>query len=394
MISDRQAKKLFECIERGLSLRASATQAGMDEKTARHYRREWKLPSQLSRDRHWRTREDSFISVWGTIASKLELAPDLEAKTLMRWLIEQHPDEFHWGQLRTLQRRIKTWHTTFGPGKEVFFPQVHHPGRRSQSDFTHMTGLGVTIRGQRFEHMCFHFVFTYSNWEDATVCYSESYESLSFGLQNAWFRAGGVAAQHQTDRMTAAVNKDINPERFTAAYRALLSHYRTQPKAIQAGKANQDGDVEQSHYRFKEEVNQALLMRGSRDFESVAGYESFLCSLLKRRNEERAVRFEEEKAQLQPLPDKKLDDSKRFEVRVTRFSTILVQHNVYSVHSRLIGEMVKVRLYADHLDIWHAGKIVDSPPRQRGTGKHHVQYRHVIDWLVRKPGAFDDCARA
>jgi len=27
-------------------------------------------------------------------------------------------------------------------------------------------------------------------------------------------------------------------------------------------------------------------------------------------------------------------------------------------------------------------------PRLRGEGHHCIRYRHVIDWLVRKPGAF------
>jgi hypothetical protein len=28
-------------------------------------------------------------------------------------------------------------------------------------------------------------------------------------------------------------------------------------------------------------------------------------------------------------------------------------------------------------------------PRLRGRHKHRVDYRHIIDWLVRKPGAFE-----
>ena len=87
--------------------------------------------------------------------------------------------------MRTFQRGVKAWRATRGPAKEVFFSQVHHPGRLCASDFTHMTSLGVTIQGQPFEHMVYHFVLTYSNWESVTICFSESFESLSEGLQNA-----------------------------------------------------------------------------------------------------------------------------------------------------------------------------------------------------------------
>ena len=101
-------------------------------------------------------------------------------------------------------------------------------------------------------------------------------------------------------------------------------------------------------------------------------------------------RFEEEKSLLKPLPAHRLDDCKRFEARVSKFSTILVQHNLYSVDSRLIGEWVEVRSYADHLEIWFAQRCVDRLPRLRGAKQHQIQYRHIIDWLVRKPGAFEN----
>ena len=78
------------------------------------------------------------------------------------------------------------------------------------------------------------------------------------------------------------------------------------------------------------------------------------------------------------------------EVAVTVFSTIRVAHNTYSVPSRLIGETVKVRLHAAHMDVFHGDKKMDMLPRLRGRQGHHVQYRHIIDSLVRKPGAFEE----
>ena len=115
----------------------------------------------------------------------LELSPELQAKTLFEWLQRRYPGRFENGQLRTLQRRVHRWRATSGPPKEVFFTQIHHPGRLGASDFTHMTNLGVTIAGQPFDHMVYHFVLTCSNWETASICFSESFESLSEGLQQA-----------------------------------------------------------------------------------------------------------------------------------------------------------------------------------------------------------------
>ena len=71
-------------------------------------------------------------------------------------------------------------------------------------------------------------------------------------------------------------------------------------------------------------------------------------------------------------------------------SIIRVNHNAYSVDSRLTGERIQVRLYMDHLQIWYGQKRVDTFARLRGEGKHAINYRHIIDSLIRKPGAFEN----
>lgn len=390
MVRDNQVKRLFECLEMGLSVELSALKAGMSEKTGRKYQSEWKLPSEIKKDHDWRTRKDPFAEVWDELRKKLEVSPNLQAKTLFEWLSEQYPGAFMSGQRRTLERRVRQWRALEGPAKEVFFPQVHYPGRLGQSDFTHMTELEVRISGEIFRHMLFHFVLTYSNWEYVSICYSESFESLSEGLQDAFFVLGGVPTAHQTDRLTAAVNKEANPEEFTTAYKALLVHYDVLGRKIQAGKSNENGDVEQSHNQFKVAVDQALLLRGNRNFETIKDYQQFLDNLVSKRNAVRTEKIREETAYLNPLPQRKLDTTKRFRVRVNRNSLIFVQHNTYSVHSRLIGERVEARIYAQRLEVWYGQKCVDILPRLRGEKKCHIEYRHIIDWLIRKPGAFEN----
>jgi hypothetical protein len=73
---------------------------------------------------------------------------------------------------------------------------------------------------------------------------------------------------------------------------------------------------------------------------------------------------------------------------VTRFSTIRAADNIYSVSSRLIGEEVDLRLYAETIEIWHGQRLMATMERQRGRGNVTIDYRHVIWSLVRKPGAF------
>ena len=131
------------------------------------------------------------------------------------------------------------------------------------------------------------------------------------------------------------------------------------------------------------------MLRGSRDFENRDAYEQFLRQMLTCRNAGRQERLKEEEAVLHALPATRLEDAKRFCPTVGPSSTIRVNHNVYSVDSRLIGEYINVRLYAAYLELWYGQRCIEKIPRLRGEGNHRIQYRHIIDWLVRKPGAFE-----
>ncbi len=388
MVTDNQVRRLMKLIKKEKTLALAAAKAGMDEKTARKWRDLGKLPSEVRCEHSWRTREDPFAEVWNEIRTRLEVNPGLEAKTLFEDLQRRCPGTFADGQLRTLQRRIKVWRALEGPAKEVFFPQQYTPGKLCESDFTHMTSLGVTIAEAAFVHLIYHFVLPYSNWETGTICFSESFESLSTGLQNALFELGGVPAEHRTDRLSTAVHKVDHPEEFTRRYRALLSHYGMTAKATQAASPHENGDVEQSHHRLKRAIDQALMLRGSRNFSSRTEYEVFLKAVFSQLNAGRRTRLEGELKVLCRLPNRRLDASERLRVRVGPSSTIRVKHNTYSVASRLIGEMVDVRLHAETIEVFYAQRLIERMPRLGGEQKHAICYRHIIGWLVRKPGAF------
>ena len=147
------------------------------------------------------------------------------------------------GQLRTFQRRVKLWKALYGPGQEVFFPQIYYPGQWCESDFTRMKKLGITICGVPFDHMLYHFVLCLSNWETVTICFSESYESLSSGVQNALWKLGGIPRYHKTDNLTCAVNKVGSPEEFTANYQGLAKHYGFTSCKTQPRHPNENGEL-------------------------------------------------------------------------------------------------------------------------------------------------------
>jgi len=389
MITDFQVRRLREAMNREKTLEQAAVIAGMGIKTARKYKI-GKLPSEIKPEHTWRTRQDPFETTWPEILPFLNESPGLESKTLFEYLNEKFPGKYQEGQLRTLQRKIRRWRATEGPAKEVFFPQNHFPGTVGESDFTHMGSLKITIKGEPFNHLFYHFVLPYSNWEAGNICFSESYESLSEGLQNALLVLGGAPQSHKTDRMSAAINKDCSREMFTDRYGALLRHYEMRGLSINRGKANENGDVEQGNNRFKIAVEQALLLRGNRNFEDRKEYESFLMNVIRKRNLARQVRFKEEIPFLRKLPLKKLIDSKSISLKVGKSSTINILHNTYSVDSRFIGERVDVYASAEYLEVWYENKQFHNIPRLRGEAKSSINYRHIIDWLVRKPGAFEN----
>ena len=390
MIQDRQVKKLHRLLSSGKTLVESALRTGMSERTARKYRSMEQLPSETRAPRTYRTRHDPLESVWPSIEEQLVASPELQAKTLLEWLCREHPGVYDQSHLRTLQRRIKQWRGRSGPAKEVFFSQVHHAGDLSASDFSDMSWLDITIAGQHHAHMVYHFVLTYSNWEAITVCYSESFESLSEGLQNALHRLGGTPRRHRTDRLSAAVNNQCDRREFTGRYQALMQHYSVAIEKTQPRSPNENGDVESSHRGFKTAVDQALMLRGSREFPGLESYKEFLQSIVDSRNASRGKQVTEDLAALRSLPPSRLESIRTERVRVRSGSLIQVGRNMYSVHSRLIGEQVEARIHMDHIEIWYAQQCVDRFPRLRGGEKHLVNYRHIIDWLVRKPGAFEN----
>ena len=301
MITDRQVRRLRKLLVSGETLSRAAWKTGMDRKTARKYRA-GSCPASGLRITTGGPAKIRSRTSGRQVVEQLEANPGLQAKTLFEWLQRKYPGRFQDGQLRTFQRGVKRWRATRGPQKEVFFSQVHQPGRLCASDFTFMNDLEVTIQGQPFDHLLYHFVLTYSNWEWATICFSESFESLSEGLQEALWQLGGVPDRHRSDRLSAAVNNLSDRREFTPRYQALMNHYGLTMEKTNPRQAHENGDVESLHRHFKKAVEQALMLRGSRDFESREEYETFLQSCSRRRTPVVASGSRKNCQRCEPLP--------------------------------------------------------------------------------------------
>ena len=377
----------------GKTQAAAAAASGMSLRTAR----EWDTgpaPSTTKQPRDWRTRPDPFGAVWHTDVEPL-LRRDrkgvLEAKLVLEVLRRRYPEQFHEGQTRTLQRRFRDWRARYGIEPEVFFEQVAIPGREAAIDFTHATDLGVTIAGDPFPHLLFEFVLSYSHWTWVTVAFGETFEALVAGVQGALWALGGVPAVLRSDNLSAATHelKASSGRDLTPRFRAVLDHYRMRSSRITPGRAHENGVAEQAHRRLKSLVAQALLVRGHAAFDDVAAYDAFVQEVVADwRNRPATARLAEERLTLRALPSAAIPSYTTYYPVVRRWSTIRVAHRTYSVPAQLMGHTVEARVHADVVEVRYRDHVVQTMPRLRKEDEHRIDYRHVIGWLVRKPGAF------
>jgi hypothetical protein len=393
--TDTQVRLLMKERSQGKTQQQAAVKVNLrSRKTVQKYEQLGQLPSELKESRRYRTRPDPFEKDWAEVESKLAAAPELEAKAIFEWLCERNGTDYQEGQLRTLQRRISNWRTLNG-NPTLTLDQIHHPGEVLQSDGTCMNELEVTLQGEAFDHILFHSVLPYSNWEWGRVVQSESLLSIRLGLQSALLKLGYVPQAHQTDHTTAATHKLGAADRqsprergYNEEYLQLLAHYGLEARTIHLSSPNENGDVESSNGGLKRAVKQHLLLRGSRDFESIAAYEIFLFDIMDKRNTVRQVKLDEEIAVMKPLTAKAWPQMRELNVRVGQNGILRVGSNGYSVPSRLKGKRVTVRIYEWHIEVWYANQRIESMPRVPGAHHYQINYRHVIDSLLRKPGGF------
>lgn len=391
MVTDAQVRLLRKKMADGKTIATAAAAAGMSERSAYAWKR-GALPSDTKEARPWRTRPDPFDEVWDTELVPVLKADEqavLEATTLIADLQKRHGSRYGLGQLRTLQRRVHEWRALHGPGKEVMFEQRHEAGREGAFDFTDCNELGITIAGQVFEHLLFQLILSFSKWRWIGIAFSETFEALVRGLQDTLWELGGVPCVWRSDNLSAATHQIPGGGReLNRRFADVLAHYGAKSTRIEPGESHQNGGVEKAHDVLKSAIRQALVLRGSRDFTSVAAYEAFLGTIRDTLNERSAERLVEERAALKPLPTSRLPEYTKYEATVRQWSTIHFARKVYSVPSRLMGCTVEVRQHPDVVEVWYRDKLTECMPRLRGERYHRIDYRHVIWSLVRKPGAF------
>lgn len=391
-ITDQQIRLFMNERLQGRTQHTAAAKAGISERSARRIE-QGQLTPEPNPQRHWRTRADPLDEVWESLLVPLLCEnPELLPNTLLELLCERYPEQFDHRIQRTLQRRIKDWKLRHGPAKEVMFRQQKIPARLGLSDFTQLKGVQITIAGQPFKHLLYHYRLAFSGWCHVKVtCGGESYAALSSGLQDALWRCGGVPQEHRTDSLSAAFNNLAEKEQLGQRYAELCSHYHLNASRNTPGKSHENGAIESAHGHLKRRITQALLLRNSTDFESLADYQGFIDAIVAKINRHCRTRFEQEKDQLQPLPKRRTHDYAEHRVLVTSASSFTLKRVTYTVPSRYIGQRLLVQLYDERLELFDGHERLLVLPRVyaiTGQRARRIDYRHLIDTLVKKPQAF------
>jgi len=393
MISPQQYRKLMKQYQLENHIGRSAIKAGIDPKTASKYIDGAAGPEELRGERCWRTHPDAFAEVWPGVEEMLFREPELQAKVIFEALLETEPGKFSDRQRRSFERRVRAWKRRHGPERELFFTQDHQPGERLQLDWMQCEKLEIELgEEERFDHLLVHVVLPYSNWEWARVCYSESYLSLKSGLQSALVALGRCPRYCQSDQSSTATHVRGGGSRrsgreYNARYLGLLAHYELKPAVIGVGEPHENGDVESAHGHLRTAIDQALRLRGSRRFGSVAEYEEFIFTLVRARNGTRKERFDIEWAALRPLAATRWPEYDEEVSKVSREALVRVGKEVYSVPARYAGERLRVRITETELEFYWNGEMVERTEKRRGNQGAFVNWRHVILALQRKPGA-------
>jgi hypothetical protein len=375
------------------SVEVAAAKASISRATAYRIDKEVRLPSQ-DKPARGRRRPDPLEHIFDAeVVPLLKAAPGIRAVAVYDEILRRHP-ELSTGIRRTLERRIRSWRAVHGEAQEVIFRQTHEPGRLGLSDFTDMTSLEVTVAGLPLDHLLYHFRLVWSGFEHAHVILGgESFVALAEGLQNALWSVGGAPLHHRSDSLSAAFrNLDADAKAdLTNRYAELCGHYRMMPTRNNKGVAHENGSIESAHGHLKNAVRDALLMRGTNDFDNLVSYRAFIDEIVSRRNAAHAKRIDAERAHLQALPDTRANDFEEVIVTVSRTGGFTLRKVFYTVPSRLIGHRLRVRLFDDRLDVFIGGTQLMTLPRGRGhaDGRHDqvVNYRHVIHSLRKKPMA-------
>ena len=319
-----------------------------------------------------------------------------KATSIHKYLVRTYGPELK-DQLRTTQRLVRKLSEKLDqedkrrvenpnePPPELFFPQDYGPGEVAQLDCSSLKSLGITIAGQPYTGMIFTFKLMYSKWIYACIVSGETEIEVLESIQDALWALKGVPGELRSDNGKALFTNAHEPN---TGYDDLYNHYGTSWSTINPGHPNENGGAETGNKTVKGLLRDWLTTDVDPNFKRVEQLSALLKQVLKGYNAEVLPELEEERARLNRLPNGRVEPYELVERTINKEGCIRIDGRLYSAPLDLHATKVKVRKYADRLVIYdHDGKPAWEWPWATDT-EGWVDFRHVIHWLWKKPGAF------
>lgn len=378
--------QIIQLRNKGKTQEEIASILGISRRSVIRYLKDGQIP-QYSRSVK-ATRKDPLEGHYLEVKRKLEENPRLPLNELYEYIYEKG----YRGSERTLRRRTRDLRATL-KNKEVFFQREVRPGEVMEGDFTE---LQLKIEGKLRKIYLWVTSLPFSNRYFATPFYHCSFESFASGSVAAFSEFNGVAKKYRLDNMSPAVSKILSGKNrvVTNRYADFQSHYGFEQDFCNPAKGNEKGNVESINKHLKRKITSRISL-SKLSFKDLNSFKEFVWSICREQNSRDHVeeKFLKEKEYLSSLPASQFNCFRTSVVSINKYSLFSLEKtgHMYSVPSKYIGLSLEVRIYPEKVDIVHNGSIISSHKRIYGPkGQVSIEVEHIIEGLLRKPGAMRD----
>jgi len=269
---------------------------------------------------------------------------------------------------------------------EVYIPLVHRPGEEAQCDF-----FDVTVEEKGVFRQAWKLVLRLPYSGRDFVRLYDSCDQLSFldGHVRAASYFGGLPRRIVYDNLAAAVKRRVGlAPQLADRFRALVSHYLFEPCFTRPGEGHDKGSVESRGKGIRLQ-HMTPVPRG----DSLAQMSEAVLREVEATWQERVLDdgrrcadlWQEESGKLPALPPWPFEPRQVVLVPVSSKSTVQIEGVTYSVPSGWARLEATAYVGVEDIRLACRGET-EMVPRQRRGGKH-IQYRHYLPELARKPQA-------
>ena len=384
MISMTDFKQIIQLRNKGKSQQEIANSLGISRRSVIRYLKNGKIPQYSRRTKS--NRIDPMLNYYDEVKVKLEQEPKLPLNELYEFLFQKG----YQGSERTLRRKTRDLRISL-KNNEVFFQRQVNPGEIMEGDFTEFY---LPIGGVKRKIYLWVTSLPYSNAYFATPYYHCSFEAFADGSVQSFNEFGGIAKKYRLDNLSPVVSKVLSGKDrvVTARYAQFQKHYEFEQDFCNPGKGNEKGNVEANNKFIKKKIS-ARISLNNLSFSSLEAFKEFVWQVCRDHNQKESVQQKFIEENLLNLPATPFKCFRTEVVSINKYSLFNLSKtgHMYSVPSKYVGLSLETRIYPSKVEVIFDGVIICEHKRIYGPrGLVSIQVEHVINGLLKKPGAMKD----